>query len=164
MKIRALFFLYSLFLLVAGCCHGPNCTGNGLFSKQPPTDPASTKLAEAATSVSESLTELAAIERANSKKPTLPPPPNPAHLGMQGRVSIDWNGPIAPLVRKLAIASHYHVRILGREPAIPVIVRVNVINVTIADVLRDISYQAERQTDLVIYPSRRIIELRYLPR
>lgn len=124
-------------------------------------DEAEVKIAESADSVSESLKELAEIERAVHPEVTLPVAPNPARVGMAGTASIDWTGPVEPLVRRLAAASHYRVRILGPRPAIPVLVQVTTQDVPIMDILRDVTYQAQKQADIVLYPSTHVIELRY---
>lgn len=119
------------------------------------------KLAEAAVSASSSLNQLAALEKANMPRIKISSPPNPASIGMAGLASVDWSGPIEPLIRRIAFASHYKLNVLGRPGAIPVIVQVIVQDVPIADILRDASYQAIHRANIVIYPRRRIIELRY---
>ena len=63
-----------------------------------PYDPAMTQLAEAATSVSQSLNTLAAIQKARTPayQKRLP---NPATYGMTDIVSLDWSGPVEPLLK-----------------------------------------------------------------
>lgn len=122
---------------------------------------AQNKLAETALSVSDSLNQLAAIEKATHPKAKLPPPVNPDRIGLGTLTSVDWTGPVEPLVQKLAHASHYKFRVIGKNPAIPVIVAVYATNMTIADILRDADLQAGQKADVVIYPNHRIIELRY---
>ncbi|MDQ2994373.1 MAG: DotD/TraH family lipoprotein, partial [Pseudomonadota bacterium] len=75
--------------------------------------------------------------------------------------SIDWTGPVEPLVRRIAMASNYRVRIMGPRPAIPIIVQVSTQDVPLMDILRDVTYQAQKNADIVLYPSTHIIELRY---
>lgn len=122
---------------------------------------ARTKMTEAATSVSASLNELAAIEKATHPKAKLAPPLNPDSIGLGAPTSVDWTGPVEPLVAKLAAAGNYKFRVVGKNPSIPVLVAVYAVNMPIADILRDANYQAGKKADIVIYPSRRTIELRY---
>lgn len=125
-------------------------------------DEAEVKIAEAADSVSESLKELSEIERAVHPGAHLPAAPNPARIGMAGTASIDWIGPVEPLVEKIAKASNYRLRVLGPKPPIPALVQVSKQNVALMDILRDVTFQVQKKADIVIYPSNRVIELRYL--
>lgn len=118
-------------------------------------------LTEAAISVSNALHELVAVERAVHPKAKMPNPLDAARVGMAEKASVDWSGPVEPLLRKVATASHYNLRVLGRAPAIPILVSVAAKNTPLANILRDISFQADKQANIVLYPTRRIIELRY---
>jgi defect-in-organelle-trafficking protein DotD len=118
-------------------------------------------LAEASYSVSRSIVDLAETAEAAHPLPALSPPPNPASYGMAGLSSIDWSGPIEPLLKQIAIASNYRLRVLGTQPAIPVLVTVYSKNVMLGDVLRDVGYQGGRRASVVVYPDARVIELRY---
>ncbi|WP_423063604.1 type IVB secretion system lipoprotein DotD [Candidiatus Paracoxiella cheracis] len=121
------------------------------------------QLAEAATSVGHSLQQMDAIQLAIHPKAKLPSPLNPATIGMAQQTSLDWTGPIEPLLHRIAEASHYKVRVLGKEPAIPVIVAINANNVPLADILRNATFQVEKKANITLYPSTRTIELRYYP-
>ncbi len=132
--------------------------------KKPPvnaaSDDASIKLAEAAGSVSRSLIELARIEKAMkpvNKKNLV----SVTNYNLQVRASVDWSGPIEELTKRLAKASYYRVRVLGKKPPIPVLVSLTVHDETVASILRNIDYQAGRKADLRIYPKTKTIELRY---
>lgn len=118
-------------------------------------------MTETADSVNRSLTKLARIEQATHPNAKLPPAPDPESVHMAEVASIDWNGPIEPLIRKIAKASGYRVRILGTAPAIPVLVSVNAKSLPLADILRDMTYQAEHHASVVLYAKQRVIELRY---
>jgi defect in organelle trafficking protein DotD len=125
-------------------------------------DDAEIKLAEAAVSVSKSLNNLAEIERATHPCLKLPPPINAECFGLACLASVDWIGPIEPLLRRIADVTHYRLRVLGRAPAIPVVVSITEKNVSFADILRNISLQAHKKACIVLYPRSRVIELRYL--
>jgi len=122
---------------------------------------AEVKLANSANEVSQSLQELAAIERTNHPAAKVPNPLNPDTVNMGQILSIDWTGPVAPLVRKIAKISQYRVRILGAEPAIPIIVSITATNTPLADILRDANYQCGQRANIAVYSANRIIELRY---
>lgn len=124
---------------------------------------AQVELAESSISVSKSLQQLAEIEAANSKKTTLPPPENPSKIGMAQVTSIDWTGPIEPLLIRIAKVSHYKLHIIGAKPSIPVIVSITASNTPMANILRDAKFQSQKQVTIALYPRKRILELRYLP-
>lgn len=118
-------------------------------------------LAEASYSVSRSLVDLAETAQAAHPLPNLAPPPAPASYDMGGLASIDWSGPVEPLIRQIAKASNYRVRVLGTAPAIPVLVTIYTKNAMLGDILRDIGYQCGRRASVVVFPGSRVIELRY---
>ncbi len=124
-------------------------------------DPAEVQLAEAAVSISHSLYHLAQVEQAANPHAKLSPPPNPNSYGMGRLASVDWSGPIEPLIKRLAKASHYTFKKLGRKPAIPIIVTINTKNTPMGDILRDAAFQAHSKADVLVFPKRHVIEVRY---
>ncbi len=118
-------------------------------------------LAEASYSVSRSIVDLAETAQAAHPLPNPGPPPNPASYGMAGLTTLDWSGPVEPLLKQMAVASNYRLRVLGTPPAIPVLVTIYAKNVMLGDVLRDVGYQCGRRAAVVVYPESRCIELRY---
>ena len=124
-------------------------------------DNTGTSLAEASYSVSRSIVSLSETAQAAHPLPELAPPPNPASYGMAGLTSVDWSGPVEPLVRQIANTANYRVNILGVPPAIPVLVTIYDKNRMLADVLRDVGYQCGRRASVVVFPESRVIELRY---
>lgn len=139
-----------------------------LYACAPPPQPAGydvskheASLAEASYSVSRSMVDLAETAQAAHPLPPLAPPPAPASYDMGGLTTVDWSGPVEPLVRQIALASNYRVRVLGTPPAIPVLVSVYAKNTLLGDILRDVGYQCGRRASIVIYPGSRVIELRY---
>jgi defect-in-organelle-trafficking protein DotD len=149
--------LFAMSLLITGCA-------SPTFKQPPhnaPSDDASIQLAEAANAVSDSMLEMARIEK------VITPPhkdntltiPNTARL--QAKASVDWSGPIAELTQRIAHAAHYHLRVLGHAPAIPVLISLNRHDQSLAELLRDIDYQAGNKATLHVYPNSQVIELRY---
>lgn len=118
-------------------------------------------LAEASYSVSRSIVDLAETAEAAHPRPKLDPPPPPASYGMGGLTSVDWSGPVEPLVKQIAAASNYRLKILGTSPGIPIIVTIYAKNVMLGDVLRDVGYQCGRRATVIIYADSRTIELSY---
>lgn len=134
------------------------------FIKPPtnePSDDATIKLAEAANSVSDSMLEMARVEK------YITPPhkdnslniPN-AHT-LQATASVDWSGPIEELTLRIARAADYKLHVLGKAPAIPVLISLTKNNATLGQLLRDIDYQAGVKAYIHVYPNNRIVELRY---
>lgn len=118
------------------------------------------QLAEAAVTVGHSMQQISAIDMAihpTAKLQQL----NPDMIGMAQQTSLDWNGPIEPLLRKIAAICHYHLRVLGTAPPIPVIVAINYDNVPLADIVRNAAFQVEKKAAITIYPETKTLELRY---
>lgn len=153
MKIRLFILLSTAFLSLCGCATQP--------PPQPKMDNTDRSLAEGSYSVSRSLVSLAETAQAAHPLPQLEPPPSPDTYGMGGLTSVDWSGPVEPLVRQIAKTANYRVRVLGTQPAIPVIVTVYDKNIMLADVLRNVGYQCGRRAAVVVYPESRTIEIRY---
>jgi defect in organelle trafficking protein DotD len=118
-------------------------------------------LREAASQVTTSLNHLAALEQARTPKTKLSQPLNAKKIGMNQLASVDWTGPVEPLLKKLAFATHYKLNVLGNAPTVPILVSLNVSNVTMADVYRNIKFQTERFAHIALYPKQHVIELRY---
>jgi defect in organelle trafficking protein DotD len=146
-------------LALSGCGQGASQIKQ--VAKQVSPDPAFAKLAEAANASSRSMLSLAEIELAVSPPPPDYHPIDLAGYGMSNLVSIDWSGPIQPIVQRIANATGYQLKTFGIEPAVPILVYVNVKNKPIGDILRDIGYQCHTKASLVVYPETQVIELRY---
>ena len=154
---KKLILLMNLVLLLAGCHHAP-------FMKPPvnaASDDANIKLAEAATSISDSMLQMAKIQKVitpPTKDNTLTIPNSST---LQTRASIDWSGPIEELTARVAKAAHYRIRVLGKEPAVPVLISLNIQDESLAEILRNIDYQAGVRADIHVYPNSQVVELRY---
>lgn len=164
MKLKSLWLL-PVIIVLAGCTVHKQLTYSYITTDSAPVKTsdvnAQAQLAEASVDTSHSLQEIASIQLALHPKSKLPEPLNPALIGMAQQTSLDWTGPIEPLLKKIATASHYRLRVLGNAPAIPVMVAINANNVPLADILRNATFQAEKKANITLYPATRIIELRY---
>lgn len=150
-------------LLITGCkttqsASTPPTISNGSSDG---SDPAAAQLAEAATSISQSLTDLKAIAKASS------PPVNnkrlvyPTSTDMMELASVDWSGPIEPLLQRIARMCDYKLRVIGARPAIPVLVTIVARNTPVGYIVRDANFQAGTRASVLSYPGIRVIELRY---
>ncbi len=146
-----------VFIILSGIALSA-CASSPLPSKP---DGSNTQLAEASYSVSRAIVDLSETAQAARPMPDLEPPPNPASYGMDALTSVDWSGPIEPLVKQLASAANYRLSVLGTKPGIPVLVTLYKKNTMLADILRDAGYQCGRRATVVVFPESRVIELRY---
>lgn len=171
MNIKLLSKLFSaglVFALLAGCDSSPEPNINYTYipSNETPTHSvdkhAQAQLAEAASSVSQSLQQLSAISMATHPGVQMPAPSNPDTIGMAQIVSVNWYGPVEPLLKKIAETSEYQLHVLGNAPETPIIVVVDQRNVPLADVLRNVTFQAANKAQIKVYPGTKVLELRYL--
>lgn len=144
--------------LITGCASGT------IYRKPPanaPSDDASIKLAEAANSVSDSMIDMARVEKIIT-------PPNkdntltiPNAYNLQTRASVDWSGPIAEVTERVAKAAHFRLRVLGQVPAVPILISLDLKDHSLAEILRNIDYQAGKKAYIHVYPNSEVVELRY---
>jgi len=154
----------------AVCLFSVMATGlSGCVTQQPvlppvnsESDVAAVKLAEAASSVSQSLADLAAVQQAATPPLAFNALPGPDTYGLPGRASIDWSGPVEPLLRRIADACDYRVRVLGMRPAVPVVVTINAKDMPLGEMVRNIALQVAKTANVVVYPRQHVIELRYV--
>lgn len=143
-------------ILLTGC--------HATFKKPPvndPSDDANIRLAEAATSISESMLEMAKTEKVITPKHRNNHLTIPNTGSLQARASVDWSGPIEELTARLAKAANYRLVVLGKEPSIPLLISVTTRDESLAEILRDIDYQARKKADIRVYPHSQVVELRY---
>ncbi len=157
-----------LALALTACSDG---SGNGTFSFLNPADEVAItapntvdeRLANAAGEASQALATLAAIEQARTPNADVAPVVGaPAEL--QRAVTVQWNGPIAPLTERLAQRAGYQFRILGVEPAVPVVVNIDARQMPVIEVLRDLGLQAGTRADIAVDAQTRVVEVRYRER
>ena len=152
--------------VLTGCIHNTPYDLAAAERTQPSitqvSDESATQMAEAAASVSQSLTNLEAVEKANMVPSAAKLYPAVGQVVIPGISSIDWNGPIEPLVRQIAKATNYHVRIVGSAPITPIVVMVHEDQAANADILRNAALQAGNRATIKTNPAAKIIELRYL--
>lgn len=125
-------------------------------------DPVKVQLASAAQSVRASLRQLAEAEQFDKMK-RLPSPAESAPVipGLERKVSMPWNGPLAAVVEKLAALGGYEVQSAGRPPSLPILISLGAEPASLAQQLRDVGLQAGNRADIVVDPTRRKVEVIY---
>lgn len=90
---------------------------------------------------------------ANTKEP----------YGMTDKISFVWEaGPIQEVARQMAIRAGYdYLKPEGNVPAIPVLVKINAKDQSIAAILRDAGLQAGTRADIVVDEARRRVLVRF---
>lgn len=139
-----------------GCTH--------TFKKPPlnePSNDASIRLAEAASSISQSMAEVARIEKVVTPSHENNHRTIPNSYNLQTRASVDWSGPVEELTSRIAKAANYRLRVFGKEPSVPVLISLNVKDESLVEILRDIDYQAGKKASIHVYPNNQVVELRY---
>lgn len=150
--------IFSLMIFFIGCSTSSKSTKN----VYPNTIDIKQQLVASAESIDESLNMLAATEYATHNPNILNTAPLLTPEGGMGiLMSLDWQGPVEPLVKQIASQSNYYFKIIGKTPPIPVIVTIHKRDALLADILRDTSYQINKSADIVVYPEQKVIELRY---
>ncbi|MEC8460970.1 MAG: DotD/TraH family lipoprotein [Pseudomonadota bacterium] len=116
-------------------------------------------LSQAAVSVSQSLQELAKIQRSVHNIAQVKEDPSLLKIDIKGNTSIDWTGPVESILSKIAVHTKHKFVTFGTKPAIPIIISLNKQDISIADLVRDIAYSVQRQAS-VVYKNNKL-ELRY---
>lgn len=125
-------------------------------------DPVALRLATAADRASSALQTLASIEQAKNPSVAVQAVPD-APMELRRTVSVNWVGPIEPLLLSLSDRAGYQMRVNGDKPPVPVVVSVQAREKSVIEVLRDIGLQAGRRADIIVDPASRTVELNYAP-
>lgn len=154
------YFLLGFVLVLVGCGVIPAPNPLGGENNINESDAALVDTAEAATSISHALSELASASRDGSMIKHETDDIIPQTLARV--MSIDWAGPVEPLVKQLAQSSHMRFKVIGKEPAIPVLVSMRKRDALTYDVLQDIQAQIQPRAEIVVFPTSGVIELHYM--
>ena len=153
MRHNALLFLGLLGML--GACTLPS--ERALVADN---DPIALRIAESADKASSALQDLARVEQTKT-----PPKPEPgiryAPADLQRNVTVSWTGPAESLLQNLAQQLNYRFVVIGMQPKVPVIVRIEQRDRPVLDALRSIGDQATQFIDLQVDPAGRRIDLKY---
>lgn len=119
-------------------------------------------LLETARSIEKSLGTLAAAQDYKSPPLVNTTPLVTAEAGLGHTADVDWTGPVAQLLERIADVSHYRFKVLGKEPVIPVLVSINAQRAALADIIQNAGLQVGRRAQIMVFAKERVIELRYL--
>ncbi len=119
------------------------------------------KLAESAAAISQSLQELARIQRSVHDVDQVRDDPNIIKVKLGGRTNVDWTGPLDTFLKKVAQTGNLQYRALGNAPAIPIIVSVNERDILLTDLIRNVAYQVQNQASVTLTKDK-VIQLQYL--
>jgi len=155
-------FLLASLLLVSACSAKRGGFSNGAPQLVANPDKVSLMLADAADRAAASLEKLAAVEYAQSSGVAAAPIGN-APVELRRAMTLDWTGPVEPLVKALADRTSYNFIVVGAQPPVPVVVSVHAENQPAINILRDIGLQLGARADVRVDGNRRVVEIHYAP-
>lgn len=154
--MKKLFAISVLSLLVTSCAYVPNAQRQ--LVAEP--DTVDLMLADAADRATRALETLSAMETSQNPKAALAIVPN-APRELQRAVTVDWTGPVEPLVQDLSRKAGYRFGIIGARPSTPVVVSIAAINKPLINIMRDVGLQMGARADLKVNAQTRMIEIQY---
>lgn len=154
-KHLSIYTFFILSLLLSACASSNKKVPN------PPVSGVYPSLSQAANSIDKNLIKLSATEQAAYPPKDITETPIPESYDMSIPISVNWNGPVEKLVRKLANIVSYKFVVVGKKPTIPIIVLLAVKRDTVGNILRNVGYQSGKRASVVVFPVSRTIELRY---
>jgi defect-in-organelle-trafficking protein DotD len=125
-------------------------------------DPVGLRLAAAVDKATAALQTLASVEQARNPSAAVQSIPY-APQELRRTVSLDWVGPIEPVLRALADRAGYRFEANGDKPPAPLVVTINAKQKSVVEVLRDVGLQAGTRADVSVDPEAKIVELNYAP-
>ena len=140
-------------LVLAGCARppAPNPPAPPVRPIQSALDRSAQQIARAWTVLDE---ERAAVHPPLVQQPAVLPPE------LTKTVDFPWNGPLEPLVRKVATFSGYRVEVRGPQPAAPIVVTLHGEH-TVFSALQIVGEQAGKLADIRLNSIRKRIVIRY---
>ena len=118
------------------------------------------RLANAADRAATALDTLASIEQ--KRTPTiLPPLAASAPPELRRSVTVNWVGPVQPLLQQLADRAGYEFQLAGNAPSSAIILSINVRNQPVIETLRDAGLQLGQRAKLRVDAQLKLIELVY---
>jgi defect-in-organelle-trafficking protein DotD len=123
-------------------------------------DSTTLRLAVAADRAANALDQLAAIE--STRTPVnLPPLTATAPAELRRGVTINWIGPVEPLVKQLADRASYEFKITGNAPEAALVTSVNARHTPVIEILRDVGLQLGGRGELKVDANLKTVELSY---
>ncbi len=125
-------------------------------------DTVSLRLASAVDKASTALQTLASIEQARNPSVQIDSVSG-APQELRRILSVDWNGPIEPITKKIADRAGYKFRLNGDRPPVPIIISLKAHEKSVIESLRDIGLQAGRRATIEVDAETKIVEINYAP-
>lgn len=134
-------------MAIAGCSSTPSKTAQERTGPAPLT--VDERIAGAAETAAKAINDMALAEVASSKR--APAANNKTPAGLSTRANVTWSGPIdAFLKRTVELSNGYKLVVRGKTPAVPVIVTVDVKNVSLFELIRDAATQAGVRANVTV--------------
>lgn len=154
-----------IYLILAGALLSA-CASTDRLEETPPIEEIDSIIAEAVDSSANTNRAIAEVEVATSApqragpQPSVPPtvvlPPEAVQP-----VTLDWQGPIEPLIRDLAGRAGYSFRTTGQPPANMKMISIVANEEPLFGVIRRAGAMAHGFADIAFNPANRTIEMRY---
>jgi hypothetical protein len=154
------FWLCTILLSTLGACNA-----RGISDTQDDLAFERKELLKVAYTLEKSLNELRRLEKAKAVQSGLMDTKLkqlPQSGAMETKVTMDWEGPLEPLLEAIAEKYHYKPDIMGKKPVLPIWVVISTKGKTLGNVIQDIDLQVRAQADISINDAARTIELRYV--
>lgn len=152
-KSRKILGITVTLTLLAGCARPPAPN-----PPAPPVRPIQGALSRSAHQIARAWTvldeERAAVHPPVVQTPTLLPPE------LTRTVDFPWNGPLNPLVHKLALMAGYRVQVRGAQPAAPIVVTLHGQH-TVFNALQIVGEQTGKMADIRLNADQRRIIIQY---
>lgn len=160
--VRFNLILGCLVLFTLAACTSPRGFSNDAPQVVAQPDKVSALLADAATRASSALETLAAVEQARTPRVSVAPVGN-APSELRRAMTVNWVGPVEPIVATLSGRAGYNFQTAGDKPGTPIIVSLDAVNQPVIDILRDIGLQLGRRGDVKVDSQSKMIEIHYPP-
>jgi defect in organelle trafficking protein DotD len=156
--IKTIFSLTLVVLTVSACA-----SGKAITPVVADADPVSMRIADAAEKASRALDTIANIDQTNNPTVVLQNEFDGAPEELLQPITLTWTGPLDKIARTLAVRVGYKFKSIGKKPATPITVAVDVEGEPVVAVLKSIGLQAGRRADIAVNPTKNVIEIRYAP-
>ncbi len=155
--------------VLSGCAHSSSSNASltnpapGVVNQAQINNQIQMQLQQAAMSTQASLAELAAIEKLQYQSNLSVPLQDIHDSALEAKVAVKWYGPIQPLLSEVAVATGYKLQVFGKPPILPVLVNIDSVSTPASaiDILRNADLQAGLKVAILVFPSQKIISLRY---
>jgi hypothetical protein len=120
-------------------------------------------LTQAASQTQNSLAQLSSIEKMRFQNDNSLPLADVNDPALNEIITLQWNGPIEPLLAQIASLTGYQLQVFGKAPFSPILVDIDdTANPASAiSLIRNVDVQAGLNAQILIFPTQKIISLRY---